>query len=98
MPVAAVLWARVSPAIDEQLSADLDKPVRLRADQWASGDRLWLMAAAGDQRYMPAFLEQLNRTEFKGVPVKLRMRGADGKASLALLDQIVVTRHGSIGP
>ena len=87
VPVAVALWARVSPNIDKGLSENLDKQVRLQPNQWASGDILWLMAAAGDQRAVPKFLEQLQETEFKGKEVKLRARGADGKAVVRTLSQ-----------
>lgn len=85
VPVAVALWARVSPAIDKALSENLDKPVSLRPNEWASGDILWLMAAAGDPRAVPAFLKELEKTEFKGQTVKMRTRGADGKAVVVTL-------------
>jgi hemolysin-activating ACP:hemolysin acyltransferase len=77
VPVAVALWARVSDAIDKALSENLDKPVRLRPNEWACGDNLWLMAVAGDQRAVPKFLEQLAKTEFAGQRVKMRVRGPD---------------------
>ena len=79
VPVAVALWARVSPEIDKGLSESLDKQVRLRPNQWASGDKVWLMAVAGDQRAVPKFLKQLAETEFKGQHVKMRLRGPDDK-------------------
>ena len=66
VPVAVALWARVSPQIDKGLSENLDKPVRLHANQWASGNVIWLMAVAGDRRAIRKFLEQLKESEFKG--------------------------------
>jgi hemolysin-activating ACP:hemolysin acyltransferase len=77
VPVAVALWARVSDGIDKALSENLDKPVRLRPNEWACGDNLWLMAVAGDQRAVPKFLEQLAKTEFAGQRVKMRVRGPD---------------------
>src|SRR5262245_334295 len=44
IPVAVALWARVSPEIDKALTENLDKQARLRPNQWASGNNLWLMA------------------------------------------------------
>jgi cytolysin-activating lysine-acyltransferase len=82
VPVAVALWARVSPEIDKALSENLDKQVRLHPAQWASGNNLWLMAVAGDQRALPAFLRQLREHEFKGKVVKTRVRGADGKVAI----------------
>jgi cytolysin-activating lysine-acyltransferase len=77
VPVAVALWARVSAAIDKQLSENLDKPVRLGAGDWASGDNVWLMAVAGDGRMVPKFIDELAKTEFKGQRVKMRVRGPD---------------------
>lgn len=87
VPVAVAVWARVSPQIDKQLSEKLDAPVRLRADQWASGNIPWLMAAAGNPRAVPQFLKQLAEGEFRGQQVKMRMRGPDGKVVIKTLGQ-----------
>jgi cytolysin-activating lysine-acyltransferase len=82
VPVALALWARVSPEVDKALSENLDKQVRLRPDQWTSGDIVWLMALAGDPRAVPPFLKQLTEREFKGRQVKVRLRGPDGKVTI----------------
>ena len=87
VPVAVALWARVSDGIDKALSEGLDKPVRLRPNEWASGDNIWLMAVAGDQRAVPKFLEQLAKTEFKGQRVKMRVRGPDNTVVVKSLGQ-----------
>ncbi len=83
------LWARVSPVLDKGLSDNLDKRVRLRPNDWASGDKIWLMAAAGDPRAVPTFLKQLEEAEFKGQEVKMRARGSDGKGEIRTLAQHV---------
>jgi cytolysin-activating lysine-acyltransferase len=75
VPVAVALWARVSADIDKALSENLDKPVRLKTGDWASGDNPWLIAVAGDQHAVPKFIEHLAQTEFKGQRVKMRLRG-----------------------
>ena len=87
VPVAVALWARVSPQIDKTLSENLDKPVRLRPNEWASGDNVWLIAVAGDQRAVPRFLEELAKTAFKGQRVKMRLRGPDNKVVIKTLGQ-----------
>lgn len=90
VPIAVALWARVSPAIDKRLSENLDKPLDLKAHEWASGNILWLIAAAGDPRAVPKFLKQLDETEFKGQAVKVRARNSDGKTiAVKLLSQTV---------
>jgi cytolysin-activating lysine-acyltransferase len=87
-PVAVALWARVSPAIDKALSETLEEPARLPTDKWASGDKLWLMAVAGDPRALPSFLKQLQAKEFEGQEVKLRRRGPDGKVMVTTLEAL----------
>src|SRR5262249_59046064 len=83
--IGVALWAGVSAQIDKGLSENLDKPVRLRANQWASGDKIWLMAVAGDRRAIPKFLEQLKEREFKGQDVKMRANAAEGKVVVRTL-------------
>ena len=87
VPVAVAVWARVSDAIDKGLSENLDKPVRLKAGDWASGNNVWLMAVAGDKNAVPKFLEQLAQTQFKGQRVKMRLRGPDNKVVVKTLGQ-----------
>jgi len=87
VPVAVALWARVSDALDKQLSEKLDQPARLPTDKWVSGNNIWLMAAAGDPRAIPAFLDQLAKADFKDQEVKMRRRGPDGKVVVARLGQ-----------
>ena len=82
VPVAVGLWARVSTQVDKKLAETLDKNVRLRPSEWTSGEHLWLMAAAGDPRAVPHFVEQLVKTEFKGRDLKMRLRGPDGKVAI----------------
>jgi cytolysin-activating lysine-acyltransferase len=86
-PTAVALWASVSPEIDKRLSSNLDKPLLLKPHEWASGDIVWLVAAAGDPRAVPKFLKHLAATKFKGREVKLRVNGDDGKVVVRLLGQ-----------
>ncbi len=85
IPVAVVLWARVSAQIDKAFSEELDKPMQLRPNQWASGDNSWIMATAGDRRALPHFLKELSQSVFKGQTVKMRPRGAEGKVLVKTL-------------
>ena len=85
VPTAVALWASVSPEIDRRLSSDLDKPLLLRPNEWATGDIVWLVALAGDRRALPKFLARLRATEFKGRQVKLRTNGPDGKVVVKTL-------------
>jgi hemolysin-activating ACP:hemolysin acyltransferase len=87
VPVAVALWARVSPTIDTALSNNLDEKLWLRANEWASGDNIWLMAVAGDPRAVPTFLKLLKETEFGDAPVKVRTRAADGTVAVRVLGE-----------
>ena len=84
-PVAVALWAMVSVEVDKKLSENLHVPIRLRPDEWKSGDILWLVDAVGDQRAVPQLLKQLLETSFKGREAKVRAAGEDGKIAVRRL-------------
>jgi len=42
LPVAAVLWASVSPEVDKRLAEAKSAAPRLKQEDWKSGDILWL--------------------------------------------------------
>ena len=75
VPVAVALWARVSKEIDAALAGNLDQPVRLKPNQWASGDNVWLVAVAGDRRALPKLIDGLAQGELKGQRIRMRVRG-----------------------
>ena len=79
-PYAAALWARVSPEVDRRLSEDKDGSVRLAADEWQSGDVLWIIDAVGHPDIVPAFLEEFVATYFPGQYPKMRVIGKQGVA------------------
>jgi len=79
VPVAIVLWAKVSSEVDTRLCENLAVPIRLRPDEWRSGEIPWLVDAVGDARVLPGFLKQLAETAWKGRAPKMRALGADGK-------------------
>ena len=78
IPVAVALWARVSPSVDKRLSEKLDEAPMLRAAEWTSGDILWMIALVGEPDALAKLLPQVQKTVFKGRPVKLRVQQADG--------------------
>jgi cytolysin-activating lysine-acyltransferase len=75
VPVAVALWARVSAEIDKALAGSLDRPVRLKPHQWASGEHVWLVAVAGDRRAVPKLIERIANTDLKGQRIKMRVKG-----------------------
>jgi hemolysin-activating ACP:hemolysin acyltransferase len=85
LPVAVLLWAKVSPEVDERLTKSDDPAIRLSPQEWTSGDILWLTHAAGEPRFVRHLLKQISETAFKGLAVKTRARGEDGKVVVQLL-------------
>ena len=91
VPVAIALWASVSADVDKKLSKNLHLPIRLRPDEWRSGDVLWLIEAVGDPRAVPQLLKQLVETTFKGREVKIRVPRENGKVIVQRIAATVPT-------
>lgn len=85
IPVAVVLWARVSEEVDARLSDTAQPEVKLTAADWTSGDIPWIIEAVGEQRFIAPLLQNLMQNNFKGKQVKYRRRGEDGQIELAEL-------------
>ncbi len=84
-PVAVVLWARVSADVDQRLAAQLEGPLRLSAAEWTSGDILWVVEAIGEPKVLREMLKRLATKDWAGKAVKMRAKGKDGKAVVAVL-------------
>jgi hemolysin-activating ACP:hemolysin acyltransferase len=74
VPVALVLWARVSPEIDARLSAAPRYPIRLHPNEWRSGDVIWIVDAAGEPKAIQQCFETLAKTVFQGKQFKMLSR------------------------
>jgi cytolysin-activating lysine-acyltransferase len=85
LPVAVLLWAKVSPEVDERLTQSDTPTIRLKPEEWTSGNILWLTHAAGEPRFVRHLLKQISETAFKGLDVKTRARGEDGKVVVQML-------------
>lgn len=79
-PVATALWAKVSKEVDQRLSQDLDKPIRLAPNEWKCGEIPWLIVLAGNPQAIAPMLKQFQETTLKGQPLKMRARDKNGKA------------------
>lgn len=66
VPVALVLWARVSAEIDARLSAAPRYPIRLHPNEWQSGEVFWIVDAVGEPKAVQQCLETLTKTVFLG--------------------------------
>lgn len=80
-PVAAVTWARVSSEVDAKLRENAGKPVRLRPDEWTSGDICWLIDLVGDPKGLNNALKALLAGPFKETPATILLRKADGSVA-----------------
>jgi hemolysin-activating ACP:hemolysin acyltransferase len=71
VPVALVLWARVSAEIDARLSAAPRYPIRLHPNEWQSGDAIWIIDALGEPKAIQQCVEALTKTAFQGKQFKM---------------------------
>lgn len=81
-PVAAVLWASVSDEIDQRLLANPGQQIKLRPDEWKSGDHIWIVDVAGDPRTITDALARLAASLFKDGVAKLTVPTADGTTTV----------------
>lgn len=84
-PVAAVLWATVSPEIDARLSNVVDAKQLLQARDWRSGPIPWIISAIGHKTAVTQLLEQLVKSQFADTPPKIRIREADGTVKIGVV-------------
>jgi cytolysin-activating lysine-acyltransferase len=84
-PIAAILWAKVSDAVDHRLSCDLDKPVQLGAKDWSSGNNPWLIAAAGENRFVSKLVKRLQTNILGGQKIKFRSTTEDGTVQVSTI-------------
>jgi cytolysin-activating lysine-acyltransferase len=82
VPVGAILWALVSPEIDQRFTSQEQGPIRLAPAEWRSGDIPWIIHTVGEPKILGGLMEQLTKTVFKERAPKMRVRGTDGKAKV----------------
>lgn len=81
-PLAVLFWASVSPEIDRRMSSNLEAPIRLRPDEWRSGDILWITDMIGDMSTGHALVKNVLDTILAGRTLKVRSLDAAGKRIL----------------
>jgi cytolysin-activating lysine-acyltransferase len=80
------LWALVSPEVDKRLMEGDAAALRLKPEEWKSGDIPWLLHAAGETRFVRFVVDQLMKTTFKGRQVKVFGRDRGGNTKVHVLD------------
>ncbi|MGI9404964.1 MAG: toxin-activating lysine-acyltransferase [Hyphomicrobiaceae bacterium] len=78
VPVAMLLWAKVSEEVDKRMTDATELPIRLDPADWDSGDIFWVVDAIGQQRFLEPLLKDLMAKEFKGRTVKYRRKTDTG--------------------
>lgn len=84
-PVAVATWAFVSPEVDQKLSSELLRRVRLRPDEWKCGEIGWIIDWAGDPRGVAATIAWLRAGPFRDKDAKVIVRDLTGRARVARL-------------
>lgn len=77
-PVGVIMWANVSPQVDERLRANIAGGVKLAPEEWKSGDIFWVVDAIGDPKILQAMIQRASQSEWKGRTVNLCVRTQDG--------------------
>jgi cytolysin-activating lysine-acyltransferase len=91
-PVAVVTWAYVSEEMDRGLQEQLGHHLRLRPDQWKSGEIGWLVDAVGTPAGVRAALQWLAAGPFKQRALNVIVRDAHGTASITTLAALMAVR------
>lgn len=96
-PIAAATWARVSPEVDARLRENAGNPIRLRPDEWTSGDIHWLIDLVGDARGLKVALNMLLNGPLEGQQTHIAVRDAAGAAKVETLQELAAsTAHGAL--
>lgn len=70
VPLALVLWARVSQEVDARLTDKPRYPIRLHPTEWQSGDHFWIVDAVGEKAAVNQAIAKLAKAVFAGKPFK----------------------------
>lgn len=69
-PVAVVVWAFVSEAVDQRLQREGGFPLTVQKDEWRSGPIPWLVDAAGPREGVQELVKQLSTQVLRGAMPK----------------------------
>lgn len=80
--VGVVFWASVSDEVDQRLQADLEKPIEIGADEWKSGDVIWILDIVAAPKVSASILQSVR--ERMETNKTIRVRTADNQGNPAL--------------
>lgn len=78
VPVGFAFWASVSDEIDTRMVETLDRPIELKADEWNSGNNVWLLDMVAPTKIGPSIIKEIQSKVGSDKPIKMRVAGADG--------------------
>jgi hemolysin-activating ACP:hemolysin acyltransferase len=85
VPVAAVLWAKVTDELDRVLMQNCNALEYLSPKAWESGNKVWVMVSAGRQRAVERLLQILIE-RYVGQSIRMRVRSRNGYIAVTLRD------------
>lgn len=89
-PVSLVTWAKVSDELDKRLSAQAQgELVRLRPQEWASGEHVWLVDVVGTKEGVRKALKAIHQNQLSKTESKVPTRDKDGKLEINSLASLV---------
>lgn len=90
-PIAALTWAFVSEEVDRRLAQQsTGSRVRLRPDEWMSGEIAWLIDAVGTAEGVRTALQRLVEGPFKDRQLKMTVRGGNSALGVTTLQALLV--------
>lgn len=85
VPVGVLLWASVAAEVDKRLTETTDTPMRLKQEEWRSGDILWVINGVGEQQVIQAMLKRKMEKDWTGRQVKMKVRDKMGVMRVGVL-------------
>ena len=85
IPIAFIIWARVSAEVDKKLSENLQEMVTLTPQDWTSGDIHWLLLSVGPQQAIGAILKTVSQKLPPGQNFKTRFADKDGQQKVGFV-------------
>ncbi len=79
----------VPAEVDAKLTKTAGTQIRLRPDEWTSGEILWLVDLVGDPKGISVALSALMRGALKDQTVKVAVLDAAGVAKIDTLDVLI---------
>lgn len=87
-PIAVVTWAFVSIEVDRRICDNPSQRIRLRPDEWKSGDTAWIADLVGDPRGIAGAVEWLNADPFKERNANIAVRDATGVVQALTINRL----------